>query len=186
MSGNPERQLRCQCTPWQREDVGLDVACVTIQVTLRSDLQGLAGAPSFPDSPTSQVLSSLLPATAPVASLLHTSWTCLLILNASPKLSTPSSVTCRRGKNRKKKHFCYAVKYKNSQLLQRGLVPGSSFPDTLNTRSDESQSLISDSSTESPLQTGCRNTALIFPPGTNQSPMDRNLYIHVLSPPSNW
>lgn len=72
-----------------REDVGLDVACVHIEVTLRSHLQGMAGAPSFLDSPTSQVLSSPLPATAPVASLLHTSWICLFVLNASPKLSTP-------------------------------------------------------------------------------------------------
>lgn len=116
------------------QHVGLHVACTLAQVTWRLTLQ--AAAPCFYNSPTAQTLSSPLPTVAPVTSLyfaIHPqSW---------PKTKHYLKSIRWRVKNRKSRNFCCAVNHQKAQLLLRGLVPCSSFPDTLKARRDESQTL---------------------------------------------
>lgn len=161
-------------------DIGCRTSCCLHPCTSNTEVSSPGAgrsSTSFADYPTSQTLSSPLPAMALIASHLHTSFTCLLVLNVSPKLSAPLSASGERGKNRKSKNFHCATKHRNPQLLQKGLVPCSSFPDTLKVRRDEIQSLISNSGTGSPLETGCCNAArsLLQP---IKATVDRNLYIH--------
>lgn len=132
-------------------------------------------SPSFPDSHTSQVLSSPLPAAVQIASLLHTS----LSISSQCQLKTKHSFKCIRWERKEQKKQELLLCNEMQKLLQRGLVPCSSFPSILKARRDESQSLIFNSGIGSPLETGCINTALPSFLEQIKATMDRNLYIHV-------
>lgn len=132
-------------------------------------------SPSFPDSHTSRVLISPLPAAVQIASLLHT----ILSISSQCQLKTKHSFKCIRWERKEQKKQSFLVCNKMQNVLQRGLVPCSFFPGTLKPRRDESQSLIFNSGTGSPLERGCLNIALISFLEQIKATMDRKLYIHV-------
>lgn len=132
-------------------------------------------SPSFPDSHTSQVLISPLYAAVQIASLLHT----ILSISSQCQLKTKHSFKCIRWEREEQKNQILLLCNKMHKVSQRSLVPCFSFPGTLKPRRDESQSLIFNSGTGSPLETGCFNTALISFLEQIKATMDRNFYIHV-------
>lgn len=149
VSWHAEIQPSCQYTPQQSWDVGLHVTCNLVEVTLMIALH-------LSLIITSQVLSSPLPAAVQIASLLHTS----LSISSQCQLKTKHSFKCIRWERKEQKKQELLLCNEMQKLLQRGLVPCSSFPGILKARRDESQSLIFNSGIGSPLETGCINTAL--------------------------
>lgn len=168
VSWHAEIQPSCQYTPQQSWDVGLHVTCNLVEVTLMIALH-------LSLIITSQVLSSPLPAAVQIASLLHTS----LSISSQCQLKTKHSFKCIRWERKEQKKQELLLCNEMQKLLQRGLVPCSSFPGILKARRDESQSLIFNSGIGSPLETGCINTALTSFLEQIKATMDRNLYIHV-------
>lgn len=132
-------------------------------------------SPSFLDSHASQVLSSPLPAAVQTANILHT----ILSISSQCQLKTKHSFKCLKWEWKEQKKQVFLLCNKMQELLQRRLVPCSSFPGTLKAGRDESLSLIFNSGIGSLLETGCINTAPISFLEQMKATMDRNLYIHV-------